>query len=112
MLSKVVQVLLEGSHEHIDIYALCHQFEELEGVTVTHDVHCWTLAPGYDALTAHILIEQGYESDGGHDSLLDRIRDILYELFDIRPITIQVETRAGRCLETHHVDHLVATARM
>ncbi len=112
LLSKVVQVLLEGTPEHIDVYALCYQIEELEGVTVIHDVHCWTLASGYDALTAHILVGPGYDSDGGRDSLLDRITDIAYEEFNIRHITIQVETRANRCLETHHVDHLVATARM
>ena len=112
LLSSVVQVLLEGTPEHIDIYALCYQIEGLEGVTVIHDVHCWTLAPGYDAMTAHVLVESGYESGGGHDSLLDQIRKIAYNEFNIRHITIQVENAAGRCLETHHVDHLSATARI
>lgn len=112
LLSRVVQVLLEGTPEHIDVYSLCHQIEQLDGVTVIHDVHCWTLAPGYDALTAHILVEPGYESDVGHESLLDQIRDIAYQEFNIHHITVQLETRAGRCLEAHHVDHLLATARM
>ena len=111
LLSKVVQVLLEGTPEHIDVYALCYQIEQLEGVTLIHDVHCWTLAPGYDAMTAHILVEPGYGSGDGRDSLLDRIRDIAYQEFDIRHITIQLETAAGRCLEAHHVGHLLATAR-
>ena len=111
LLSNVVQVLLEGTPEHIDVYALCYQIEELEGVTLIHDVHCWTLAPGYDAMTAHVLVEPGYQSDEGHDSLLDRIRAIAYDEFDIHHITIQLETSASRCLEAHHVDHLLATAR-
>ena len=111
LLSNVVQVLLEGTPEHIDVYALCYQIEELEGVTLIHDVHCWTLAPGYDAMTAHVLVEPGYQSDGGHDSLLDRIRAIAYDEFNIHHITIQLETSASRCLEAHHVDHLLATAR-
>ncbi len=111
LLSKVVQVLLEGTPEHIDVYALCYQIEEIEGVTLIHDVHCWTLAPGYDAMTAHILVEPGYESDGDHDSLLDRIRTLAYDEFNIHHITIQLETTADRCLEAHHVDHLLATAR-
>ncbi|MDE2773745.1 MAG: cation diffusion facilitator family transporter [Gemmatimonadota bacterium] len=111
LLSKVLQVILEGTPEHIDVYSLCHKIERLEGVIVIHDVHCWSLAPGYDAMTAHVLVEPGCESDGGVDSLLDRIRAIAYEEFDIHHITVQVETRAGRCLETHHVDHLLATAR-
>ncbi len=111
LLSNVVQVLLEGTPEHIDVYALCYQIEELEGVTLIHDVHCWTLAPGYDAMTAHVLVEPGYQSDGGNDSLLDRIRAIAYDEFNIHHITIQLETSASHCLEAHHVDHLLATAR-
>jgi cobalt-zinc-cadmium efflux system protein len=111
LLSRVVDVLLEGTPEHIDLYALCHRLEELDGVTVIHDVHCWTLAPGYVALTAHLLVEPTYAVNGGHDVLLDRVRDIAYDEFDIQHITIQVETAAGRCLEAHHIDHLLATAR-
>lgn len=111
LLAGVVDVLLEGTPEHIDLYSLCHQIEEVDGVTVIHDVHCWTLAPGYVALTAHLLVEPGYESEGGHDSLLDRIRDIAYDEFDIQHITVQLETSVSRCREAHHVDHLLATAR-
>ncbi len=111
LLSNVVDALLEGTPEHIDLYALCYSLEELEGVTVIHDVHCWSLAPGYVALTAHILVEPGYENDGGHESLLDKIRDIAYDEFDVQHITVQLETNASRCREAHHVDHLIATAR-
>ena len=111
LLSRVVDVLLESTPEHIDLYALCHKLEELEGVTVIHDVHCWTLAPGYVALTAHILVEPAYAANGGHEHFLDRVRDIAYDEFDIQHLTVQVETTAGRCLELHHVDHLLATAR-
>ncbi len=111
LLSNVVDALLEGTPEHIDLYALCYKIEELEGVTVIHDVHCWSLAPGYVALTAHLLVEPGYETDGGHESLLNKIRDIAYDEFDIHHITVQLETSASRCREAHHVDHLIATAR-
>lgn len=111
LLSGVVQVLLGTTPEHIDVYALCHDIEELEGVTTIHDVHCWSISPGYDAMTAHLLVEPGYESDGEPGSLLDRVRDIVYDEYNIHHVTIQVETKAGRCEEAHHVDHLLATAR-
>ncbi len=42
--------------------------------------------------------------------MLDRIRRIAYEGFEIRHITIQLETSAANCTEDHHVDHLMATA--
>ena len=110
LLSRVVDALLEGTPEHVDLYALCHKLEELDGVTVIHDVHCWTLAPGYVALTAHMLVDPAYAAKD-YEILLDRVREIAYGEFDIQHITIQLETTAGRCLEAHHVDHLLATAR-
>ena len=109
LLAKVVHVLLEGTPEHVDVYKLCHRIEDLEGVTVIHDVHVWTLAPGYDALTAHVLVDP--EHEGNTSNLLRQIQDIAYNEFNLQHITVQVEASAKRCNEDHHVDHLVATAR-
>ena len=109
LLAHVVHVLLEGTPEHIDVYRLCSRIEELPGVTLIHDVHVWTLTPGYDALTAHVMVEP--ERRGEMRDLLGRIRTIAYEEFDIRHVTVQLETTAANCREDHHVDHLVAHAR-
>ena len=109
LLAKVVHVLLEGTPEHVDVYKLCHAIEALEGVTVIHDVHVWTLAPGYDAFTAHVLVDPEHEDDTG--TLLRRIQKIAYDDFNLQHVTVQVETSAKHCNEDHHVDHLVATAR-
>ena len=109
LLAKVVHVLLEGTPEHVDVYSLCHQIEDLDGVTVIHDVHVWTLAPGYDALTAHVLVDPEHERDSA--KLLHEIQEIAYNKFNIQHITVQVESTAAHCREDHHVDHLVATAR-
>ena len=109
LLAHVVHVLLEGTPEHIDIYRLCSRIEDLPGVTLVHDVHVWTLTPGYDALTAHVMVEP--ERRGEMEALLGRIRTIAYEEFNIHHVTVQLETTAADCREDHHVDHLVATAR-
>ncbi len=106
LLAKVIHVLLEGVPGHIDVYRLCSMIEELPGVTVIHDIHVWTLTPGYEALTAHVLVDPDHEED--HDGMLDRIRHIAYEEFGIGHITIQLETSAADCVEDHHVDHLMA----
>ena len=108
LLAKVIHVLFEAAPAHIDVYRLCSMIEELPGVTVIHDVHVWTLTAGYDALTAHVLIDPDHTED--NDALLDRIRRIAYEDFGIRHITIQLETSAADCAEDHHVDHLTAHA--
>ena len=46
LLSRAVHVLLEGTPDHIDVYAVCAELEEEEGVTLVHDVHVWTITPG------------------------------------------------------------------
>ena len=109
LLVHVVHVLLEGTPEHIDIYRLCSRIEDLPGVTLIHDIHVWTLTPGYDALTAHVMVEAANRAES--ESLLGRIRSIAYEEFNIHHITVQIETTAANCQEDHHVDHLVATAQ-
>ena len=50
--TKVFRVLLESVPAGLDMYRLCSALEEVEGVTLVHDVHAWTITSGYDALTA------------------------------------------------------------
>ena len=103
----VFRVLLEGVPKRLDMYQLCSALEDVDGVTLIHDVHAWTITSGYDALTAHVLIDAGYQ--GQHEPLLRRLRQIAYEDFGIHHITLQLETSAAGCTENHHVDHLEAT---
>ena len=56
LIKSVMVVLLEGVPEHIDVYKLCSDIEDIPGVTVIHDVHVWTITSGSEAFTAHVLI--------------------------------------------------------
>ena len=109
LLAKVVHVLLEGTPEHIDVYKLCSTMEELEGVTLVHDIHVWTISPGNEALTAHVLTDPDYFGD--LNPLLRRLREIASRDFGIGHVTIQLEQSASDCPERHHVNHLLAHAR-
>lgn len=102
----VFRVLLEGVPQRLDLYRLCSALEDVEGVTLVHDVHAWTITSGYDALTAHVLVDPDYAE--GHASLLRRLRHIAYEEFGIHHVTLQLEASADECAEDHHVDHLEA----
>lgn len=101
LLAHVVHVLRDGTPEHIDVDRLCRRIEDLPGVTVMHDVHVWTQTPGSDALAAHVLVDP--ERRGEMDSLLDRIRTIAKEEFNIRHVTVQLETRAANLREDPRV---------
>lgn len=106
LLAKVVHVLLEGAPDHVDLDSLCSRFEDVEGVDRVHDLHVWTLAPGYEALTAHVTVKAGYELQAGDDTILNRLREIAYGHFDLRHVTIQLETGSGSCNEDHRQDFL------
>ena len=64
---------------------------------------------GYDALTAHVLTDPEYQ--GGFEPLQRRLRQIVYQEFGIRHITIQIEQSVTDCTENHHIGHLEATSR-
>ena len=106
LVRRIFHVLLEGTPEHIDVYKLCSDIEELEGVTVVHDVHIWTITSGNEAFTAHVLVDPSY--DGDVDELLTRIQGITHDDFGIGHATIQVEKSLKGCVENHHVGHLLA----
>lgn len=106
LMKEVVHVLLEGTPEHVDVYHLCSKLEAVEGVTLVHDIHVWTLSEGNEALTAHVLIDPDYPGDV--EALRLRLRDIVYHDFGIGHITLQVEKSLEGCTEDHHFDHLTA----
>ncbi len=103
LLAKVVHVLLEGVPEHIDVRRLCSKMEDVEGVVVIHDVHVWTIAQGYDALAAHVLIDREHPAEQ-LETVLRRLRRVASDDFGIQHITIQVEQSLEGCTEHHQVD--------
>ena len=103
--SSVLLVLIEGTPEHLDLYRLCHDMEEIPGVTVVHDIHVWTVTSGYVSLTAHVLVDPDHEGD--HNEMLRALRRIAREDHGINHSTIQLETSVEDCDEDHHVDHLL-----
>ena len=109
LLYTIVNVLLEGTPEHIDVYKLCSDIEDVEGVTLIHDVHVWTLTSQLEAFTAHILVDPSWQGDPAR--MLERIKDIVHKEFGINHVTIQLERSASSCTEDHHVEHLMSRVR-
>ena len=105
---QIFHVLIEGVPSHIDLYALCHDVEELEGVIVIHDVHAWTITSGYDSISAHIMIDPDHSDS---QALLDQAKTLAREKYGLSHITFQVETSVQGCTEDHHVGHLEARSR-
>ena len=109
LILQVFHTLLEGTPERIDLYQLCADIEDEPGVTLIHDVHAWSISDNYDAFTAHVILEPGY--NGNTEELLSRMRRLVYEKHGVRHLTLQFEESASECLEDHHLSHLEARSR-
>ena len=110
LIIRVTNVLLEGTPEHIDVFELCYEIEEVEGVTLIHDVHVWTINQGNEAFTAHILMDPSYHED--NQASLEEIKRIVHS-HGIGHATIQLERSVAACVEGefHHVGHLEFESR-
>ena len=106
---RVFKVLIEGTPKHLDMYRICSDMEDVPGVTIIHDVHAWTITSGYDALTAHVLVDSSQR--GNEDDMLAQLRAIVYS-FGVGHVTLQLEYSAADCEENHHMQHLVARSRL
>ena len=109
LVADVIHVLLEGTPKRIDVYKLCSDIEDLEGVTIIHDVHIWTITSGTEAFTVHVLVEPAYS--GELDRLLNQIQDIAHNRYGIAHVTVQLDLSTTACREDHHVGHLEFTHR-
>ena len=105
LLLQVFHVLIEGTPEHIDVYELCNDIEEVEGVTLIHDVHVWTITSQSESFSAHVLIDPTHEGDV--DEMITEMQDIAHNRYGIEHVTIQVESTLDGCTEDHHVGHLM-----
>ena len=107
LMFTVMNVLLEGAPKHIDVYKLCSDIEDQEGVTLIHDVHVWTITSGSEAFTAHIIVEPGQDLA----SLRSRVLEIAHDDYGIAHVTVQIEQSVDGCQEDHHVGHLEHAVR-
>ena len=103
LLRKVINILLQGVPEHLDLHRVCRELEEVSGVQKIHDIHVWNLASGYDVLTAHVLVQPAVSANDFED-LKDQLCEIATNRFNIRHVTLQIESSHDRCREDHGVN--------
>ena len=78
---RSVNALLGGVPDHIDLYALCAEIEDVPGVTLIHDVHVYTVTFNFDLMTAHILVDPAYR--GYEDEIQRQLRRIASEKYKL-----------------------------
>jgi cobalt-zinc-cadmium efflux system protein len=92
-----VDVLMEGVPDHIGLDAVTTTLAGIPGVRDVHDLHVWSIASGFVALSAHLVIDT--ESDS--DRILRVAENRLKTEFQIEHSTIQMDIGAPCSAHLH-----------
>ncbi len=87
LVRESLDVLMEAVPPHIDLERLRGEMEGVPGTCRVHDLHVWTLTTGRYALSAHAVID----ATANGDAILDQMRVLLAQRFDVHHVTIQLE---------------------
>ena len=93
LLKDAVKMGLLAVPRHIDEHAVRHFLGDLPGVTAVHDLHIWGMSTTETALTAHLVMPEGYPGD----AFLRQASAELERRFKVHHVTIQVETGTDDC---------------
>ena len=94
LLSESVSVLMESAPRGIDVDEVREALSSAKGVTAVHDLHVWAITSGMPALSVHVVAA----SAESNDRLLQRLRTMLHDRFEIAHVTIQIEPEDyGEC---------------
>ena len=87
LLKSGLDVLLEAAPPDLDLKEVVASMRRVPGVAEVHDVHAWTIASGYVAMSAHVEASGRPSADVLHD-----LQSLLRERQGVDHITLQVES--------------------
>jgi cobalt-zinc-cadmium efflux system protein len=89
VLKESVHILAEGMPAGMTATFIAESMRKVSGVSQVHDLHVWTVAPGYIALSAHVTIED--QSLSQTAEMMTALKETLYKGYEIQHTTIQFE---------------------
>jgi len=89
LLRDSFNLALDGVPPGIQTEEVTAYLSSLPGVSDVHDVHIWGLSTTHAALTAHLVVPDG----GNTDSLIATATRHLHDKFGIEHATVQIEQR-------------------
>lgn len=91
LMVQSVNVLLEGTPARLRVEDVTTAMRRVPGVLAVHDVHCWTITTGMDAMSGHVEIDDASRSR----AVLAQLNAVLAERFGIEHTTFQLEPRSS-----------------
>ncbi|MER3411931.1 MAG: cation transporter [Thermoleophilia bacterium] len=92
LLAESVTILLEAAPAGIDAEEVGRAMASLPEVVEVHDLHIWTITPGFPALSAHVLVEPRADCHAARR----RLESLLVERFGLEHTTLQVDHAGER----------------
>ena len=90
LIKEPFEVLMEAAPEGVDVEAMGASICSVEGVLSVHELHVWTVTPGFGALAAHVVVS----ADADRDLTRRHLEVLLHERFGIDHTTLQMEEEA------------------
>ncbi len=90
LIREPLDVLMEAAPPGLDPDSLARELCAVEGVRSVHDLHVWTVTPGFETLSAHVVVDPGTE----RDELRRRLEARLGQEYGIGHTTLQMEEEA------------------
>jgi cobalt-zinc-cadmium efflux system protein len=87
LVREPMDVLMESAPAGLDVDVVARSICRVEGVTSVHELHVWTVTPGFEALAAHVVVARG----GDRDRARRELEYALRERFGIEHTTLQME---------------------
>jgi cobalt-zinc-cadmium efflux system protein len=82
-----VNVLMEAAPPGFDVEGIGRVICGVPGVTQLHELHVWTVTPGFETLAAHVVVARGEDRDRARQLVEYELR----ERFGIEHTTLQME---------------------
>lgn len=89
LLKETVHILAEGMPEGMTASGVMISMREVPGISEVHDLHIWTVSPGYVALSAHVTLEDQTLSQSVN--IMTELKNKLDSKYEIEHTTIQFE---------------------
>lgn len=89
LLIETVHILAEGMPDGMTASGVSETIKSVPGVAEVHDLHIWTVSPGFIALSAHVVLQD--QTLSLTDGIMAELKTILATQYGIDHTTIQFE---------------------
>jgi cobalt-zinc-cadmium efflux system protein len=91
LLKQTIHILAEGIPEGMNASEVADTMKTIIGVEEVHELHIWTVSPGFISLSAHVILSDQLISQS--ETIMGEIKRLLNNKYSIEHTTIQFECK-------------------